>query len=160
MYKVCRRVALVDETGGSLWTYALSWLQSVLILDAFGRKYLNRIPWFRGALTEPLLEGNTEVGDLDAGLDTFTLLRSAKAALSLDRKDFPESEVDLSEELKDVDDGIELAVRLVGQLRGQARLVAADWLADARLYLEVRQAARALLAYAAARGMSTFQKRL
>ncbi|TPP56095.1 MICOS complex subunit MIC60 [Fasciola gigantica] len=160
VYKVCRRVALVDETGGSLWTYALSWLQSVLMLDTFGGKYLNQIPWLREALSEPLLEGNTEVGELGTGLDTFCLLRSAKAALSLDRKDFGESEIDLSDELKDADDGIELAVRLVGQLRGQARLVAADWLTDARLYLEARQAAQALLAYAAARSMSTFQKRL
>uniref|UniRef100_A0A183AC14 MICOS complex subunit MIC60 n=1 Tax=Echinostoma caproni TaxID=27848 RepID=A0A183AC14_9TREM len=143
-----------------LWNYALSWLQSILVLDVFGRKYLNQIPWLRSALSEPLLEGNTEVGELEAGLDTFSLLRSAKAALSLDREDFVDSETDPSEELNDTDDGIELAVRLLGQLRGQARVVAADWLADARLYLEARQAAQALLAYAAARGMSTFQKRL
>ncbi|CAL8096041.1 unnamed protein product [Calicophoron daubneyi] len=155
VYKVCRRVALLDETGGSLWSYMLSWLQSVLMFDSFGRKYLDNIPWFRSNLPKPPLEGDSEVdneGSTKPEMDTFSLLWSARAALRL-----TEDEQDM---LKNADEGIELAVRLLGQLRGQARLVAADWLADARRYLEVRQAAQVLLAYAAARNMSSFQKRL
>ncbi|VDQ11723.1 unnamed protein product, partial [Trichobilharzia regenti] len=103
VYNVCRNVTLIDETSGSLWEYALSWLQSVLIVDM---KY------------------------------------KCLQALSFINPNFID------------------AVRLLGQLRGQARIVADDWLVDARHYLEVKQTARTLLAYAAARDISTFQKRL
>lgn len=45
---------------------------------------------------------------------------------------------------------LEQAVRYVNQLTGQSRCVAADWLREARLLLETKQAAEALLAFAAA----------
>ena len=50
-------------------------------------------------------------------------------------------------------DDLAQAVRYLGLLRGEPRLVAADWLREARLLLEARQAADALLAHAAATGL-------
>lgn len=47
---------------------------------------------------------------------------------------------------------LELATRLVNQLRGEPRNVARDWLIEARLLLETRQAANLLTAYAAVLG--------
>lgn len=47
---------------------------------------------------------------------------------------------------------LELATRLVNQLRGEPRNVARDWLLEARLLLETRQAANLLTAYAAVLG--------
>lgn len=157
VYRVCRRVALVDETSGSLYTYMLSWLQSALTLDIFTNKYLRT--WFKSP-SIPQLTGESELADdlNPPELDTFSLLRSAKAALTTAK----EQNIGDDEQIggDDSDDGIELAVRLLGQLRGQARVVASDWLEDARRYLETKQAVHALLAYAAARGMSTYEKRL
>ena len=50
------------------------------------------------------------------------------------------------------------AVRYMGLLRGEPRRVAADWLKEARLHLEARQAADALIAHAAARGAEVLPK--
>ncbi|KAF5398923.1 MICOS complex subunit MIC60 [Paragonimus heterotremus] len=158
VYKVCRRVALVDEVGGSLYTYALSWLQSVLMLDVFVQKYLSHIPWLKTSIHEPLLAGDSELVGRPDELDTFSLLCAAKSALTMDSTSVAEE--GYASAVADSDEGIEVAVRLLGQLRGQARVVASDWLHDARLYLETKQAAQTLLAYAAARGMSNFEKRL
>jgi len=47
---------------------------------------------------------------------------------------------------------LELATRLVNQLRGEPRNVARDWLLEARLLLETRQTANLLTAYAAVLG--------
>jgi mitofilin len=46
----------------------------------------------------------------------------------------------------------------MGLLRGEPRRVAADWLEEARLHLEARQAAHALIAHAAARGAEVLPK--
>lgn len=50
---------------------------------------------------------------------------------------------------------IESATRLVNQLKGLPRLVAGDWLREARQYLETRQAISVLLAHAQAAGLGT-----
>ncbi|XP_029960668.1 MICOS complex subunit MIC60 isoform X2 [Salarias fasciatus] len=52
---------------------------------------------------------------------------------------------------------LELAAKLVNQLRGEARRVVEDWLAEARLTLETRQAVGLLSAYANAVGLGTTQ---
>lgn len=70
-------------------------------------------------------------------LDVFRLL--SYASYSLERGD------------------LELAAKLLNQLRGEARRVAADWLAEARLTLETRQAVGLLSAYANAVGLGTTQ---
>ncbi|XP_042349449.1 MICOS complex subunit MIC60 isoform X2 [Plectropomus leopardus] len=52
---------------------------------------------------------------------------------------------------------LELAAKLVNQLRGEARRVAEDWLTEARLTLETRQVVSLLAAYANAVGLGTTQ---
>ncbi|XP_077498999.1 MICOS complex subunit MIC60-1-like isoform X2 [Amblyomma americanum] len=47
-------------------------------------------------------------------------------------------------------ENLEQALRYASQLRGQPRLVAQDWIHELRLHLEARQAASALMAFAAA----------
>lgn len=47
-------------------------------------------------------------------------------------------------------ENLEQALRYASQLRGQPRLVAQDWIYELRLHLETRQAASALMAFAAA----------
>lgn len=66
-------------------------------------------------------------------LDTFVLLDNAHYCL--ERGD------------------LEQALRLMNQLRGEPRKVAADWITEARLLLETKQAADALLAHASANGL-------
>ena len=50
-------------------------------------------------------------------------------------------------------DDLTQAVKYMSLLRGEPRLVAADWVRETRLLLEARQAADALLAHAAATGL-------
>ncbi|KAM9741092.1 MICOS complex subunit MIC60 isoform 1-T1 [Menidia menidia] len=52
---------------------------------------------------------------------------------------------------------LELAAKLVNQLTGEARRVVEDWLTEARLTLETRQAVSLLSAYANAVGLGTTQ---
>ncbi|XP_061581986.1 MICOS complex subunit MIC60 isoform X2 [Cololabis saira] len=52
---------------------------------------------------------------------------------------------------------LELAAKLVNQLSGEARRVVQDWLTEARLTLETRQAVSLLAAYANAVGLGTTQ---
>lgn len=52
---------------------------------------------------------------------------------------------------------LELAAKLVNQLRGEARRVVEDWLTEARLTLETRQVVSLLSAYANAMGLGTTQ---
>ncbi|KAK2849552.1 hypothetical protein Q5P01_009386 [Channa striata] len=52
---------------------------------------------------------------------------------------------------------LELAAKLVNQLRGEARRVAESWLTEARLTLETRQIVSLLAAYANAVGLGTTQ---
>ncbi|CAH8854284.1 unnamed protein product [Trichobilharzia szidati] len=164
VYNVCRNVTLIDETSGSLWEYALSWLQSALIVD-MKYKCLQALSFINPNVIDG---GGGQKLDLSAyeedvvvmkqtnspKLDPFCLLSAAKQAMLNDHNILSDSDEDTCS-----DEGLETAVRLLGQLRGQARVVADDWLVDARHYLEVKQTARTLLAYAAARDISTFQKR-
>lgn len=73
----------------------------------------------------------------EADLDVFRLL--AYAAYSLEHGD------------------LELAAKLLNQLRGEARRVAQDWLTEARLTLETKQVVSVLSAYANAVGLGTTQ---
>lgn len=52
---------------------------------------------------------------------------------------------------------LELAAKLMNQLRGDTRRVVEDWLTEARLTLETRQVVRLLSAYANAVGLGTTQ---
>lgn len=110
--RICRRVALVPETGGGVGTYALSYLQSLLTIRA----------WF----PDPTITSNSD----PAEMHTYQLLHHADAQLK--RGD------------------LEGAVLYMNHLQGEAGTVARDWLADARLYLETRQAVQLIQTYMAA----------
>ena len=60
--RVCRRVALVPDTGGGLGTYALSYLQSLLVINAWRSKSI----W-----------SNSDPRDMD----TFEVLQQADSYL-------------------------------------------------------------------------------
>ena len=75
--------------------------------------------------------------DIDA-LNTFDLVWLARA--SLDRGD------------------LEQAVKYVTLLKGEPKNVAGDWLNDARVLLETRQACRALMVHASAVGVEALPK--
>ena len=116
--RICKRVALVPETGGGLGTYALSYLQSLLTLNIWSSYVID-----------------TETNP--AKMDTFQLLHQAEAYLHYGE--------------------LEKAVCHVNLLQGEARRVARDWLCDARLYLETRQAVELILHYMAATSISMVQ---
>lgn len=153
VYKTACDVALVDETGGSLWSYAMSWLQSHLLFDGLGRRrVLGRLPGVGPSLLTP--ESDWPAGGEGETLpDAFCLLTSARAAL------MPETDAAVNVDPTNCAD-IEFAVRLLSQLRGQPAAVAADWVRDARRFLEVHQAIQALLAYVTAKNFSVFEERL
>jgi len=111
-----RRVALIDESGGSLFKYLISYLQSAFMIRA----------------SRPLGRADSVV---PGEVDTFTILDSASACL--ERGD------------------LEQAIRFVNQLSGETRKVARDWLTEARLLMETRQAADALLAFATSTGLAS-----
>lgn len=114
--KVCRRVAMIDETGNSLFMYFLSYIQSFFVFDSVYAK------------------SEDDYVDLDK-LDTFSILGHAE--YWLEKGD------------------LEQAVRFMNQLTGAPRHVASDWLKEAKLLLETRQAAYALTAFASASGLGT-----
>ena len=80
---------------------------------------------------DPVKDG--EMVDLD-NVDTYQLLARAEYYLR--------------------EGDLELAARFLNQLGGEARRLSRDWLREARLLLETRQAANFLTAYAAASGMA------
>ncbi|XP_066960296.1 MICOS complex subunit MIC60 isoform X2 [Macrobrachium rosenbergii] len=113
--RICKRVSMIGDNGGSLLRYLLSYMQSFLILNAF--EYL------------PGAEVRDEEIAVDS-LSTYEIL--ARARYCLDKDD------------------LSMSIRYMNLLRGEPRNVAAGWLKEARLTLEARQAADALLAHAAA----------
>ncbi|RXG57581.1 MICOS complex subunit Mic60 [Armadillidium vulgare] len=115
--RICRRVALIGDNGGSLLRYLVSYVQSFFLLGAYDRI--------------PASEIRDEEIDIDK-LDTHDILARVRYCIAKD---------DLLQ-----------AVKYLNLLRGEARIVASDWLKEAKLTLEARQAANALMAHAAATG--------
>ena len=113
--RICRRVALVPAGGAGLAVYALSYLQSLLMLSVW--------------------PANADSASSDT--DIFTVLVRADTCLSRGE--------------------LERAIRLVGTLRGEPGRVAADWLHEARLYLEARQTALLIQQYLTATSLSLTQ---
>ena len=52
------------------------------------------------------------------------------------------------------------ALQYMGLLRGEPRRVASDWMSEARLHLEAKQAAQALLAHATAVGLEALPNKI
>jgi len=109
--KVARRVTGVGEEGGSLLSYGLSYLQSVLMVDLSVRS----------------------PGELEDKMDLSELSQSdllTMAKHSLERNNLAR------------------AVQYMTLLKGETSRVVSDWLSEARLTMETKQAAEALLAHA------------
>lgn len=117
--RICKKVAMIDDSGGSLLKYLLSYFQSFFIIDA---KYE--------------LESEDMV-DTEQ-MNTFNILVYAQQFL-------------------DAGD-VETTIRMLNQLRGEPRRVAADWLQEARLFLEIRQAALLLQAHALDSGVGALHQ--
>lgn len=113
--KICKRVALVDESGAGLSKYLVSYLQSLFIIDNV-------------KVSEDEVLGRTLVDP--TSWQTFDILARVRYCLAKRN--------------------LEQAVRYANQLKGQARVVARDWIRDARVYLETRQALSVLSTYAEA----------
>jgi len=113
--KVARRVAGVGEEGGSLLSYGLSYLQSVLMVDLSVR-------------SPGELEDKVNLSELSQS----DLLIMAKH--SLERNNLAR------------------AVQYMTLLKGETSRVVSDWLSEARLTMETKQAAEALLAHAVVEG--------
>ena len=113
---VCRRVAMIEESGSSLTMYFLSYIQSFFVFNSVYAKSEN------------------DSVDVDK-LDTFSILGHAEYWLERGE--------------------LEQAVRFMNQLKGAPRRVADDWVKEAKLLLETRQAAYALTAFASASGLGT-----
>ena len=112
---VCNRVALIDERGGSLFKYFISYLQSYFIIHAkIDKQKLD------SAAHEAL-----NLNELN--LDTFNIL------------DYSEYYMESG--------NIEMAIRLMQQLRGEPARLAKDWVKEAIRLLEIRQACNLLNAY-------------
>ncbi|KAK6185608.1 hypothetical protein SNE40_007805 [Patella caerulea] len=114
--RICKRVAMIDENGGTLFRYFLSYFQSFFIFNSVYAKSDS---------------DSIEISELD----TFNIL--AHADYFLEKGDLLQ------------------AVRFMNQLQGEPRRVASDWLKEAKLLLETRQAAYALTAFASASGLGT-----
>jgi len=111
--RVARRVAMIDESGGTLARYILSYIQSMFVLRS------------------SVAADTDDVSDMSV----FAMLDSAAECLKYG--------------------DIEQAVRYVNQLRGEPRRVASQWLDEARILLETRQAAELILAFASANGLGS-----
>lgn len=112
--KVCGRTALIDERGGTLFKYFLSYIQSFFIMNT----KIDR--------TQLDLETSTpKLEEID--LTTFNILSYAEYY---------------------VENGqIDLAVKLMRQLKGEPSRLAKDWINDATVLLEIKQACQLLTSY-------------
>ncbi|CAF0889017.1 unnamed protein product, partial [Brachionus calyciflorus] len=109
---VCNKTALIDERGGSLFKYFISYLQSfVIIHPKIDKSKFDE----SGALK------------LDDTLNTFNILDYAEYYLE--------------------NGNLEYALRLMQQLKGEPRRLSKDWIKDACLLLEIKQACHLLNAY-------------
>lgn len=101
-------MALIDDRGGSLFKYFISYLQSFVILH-------------------PKIEEKSDALRLDSSLNTFKILDYAEYYLE--------------------NGNLEYALRLIQQLKGEPKRLARDWIKDACLLLEIKQACNLLNAY-------------
>lgn len=97
------------------------------------------LSFLQSLLTIDMIHSRTiELSKTDpSSLSTFDLLHQAK--LSLDHGD------------------LEKAIKCVAQLKGESRRVAQDWLTEALMYLETRQAVMAITQYLAASNAAVLQ---
>lgn len=107
---VCRKVALIDDRGGSLLKYFVSYLQSFFIFNATTNDEINK-----------------DLSLNPSQMNAFSLLDYAERYI--EQGDF------------------EMAIKLLQQLKGEPKRLAKDWINEALLLLEVKQACSLLNAY-------------
>ncbi|OWA53663.1 MICOS complex subunit MIC60 [Hypsibius exemplaris] len=106
-----------------------------MITDQENSPFRYLLSYLQSLLIRDIQYDLKKTAELDSSaLDTFRLLATAQQCVA---------QGDLA-----------TAVRLVGQLQGESRKVAQDWLKEARLHLETQQIAKLLLAHASAVGLS------
>ncbi|RNA35792.1 MICOS complex subunit MIC60 isoform X5 [Brachionus plicatilis] len=110
---VCNKVALIDDRGGSLFKYFISYLQSFVIIHP--------------KIDKSKLDESSGVLKLEEPLSTFNILDYAEYYLE--------------------SGNVEYALRLMQQLKGEPKRLARDWIKDACLLLEIKQACSLLNAY-------------
>jgi len=106
----CKKVAMVGDDGGNMWSYLVSYLKSFVASSTASKDNIY----------EPV--------DVES-ISPYELLDKA----------------DICVQVGD----LEQAARFMSQLRGVSRKLSSDWLNEVRLYLETKQTAQLLLAYAA-----------
>jgi mitofilin len=117
---VCNRVALIDERGGTLFKYFISYLQSFFIFHT--RLDKSKLDAAASAAASPDLN---ETGiNLN---DTFNILDHAEYFVE--------------------NGNLELALRLMQQLKGEPNRLARDWIRDAIRLIEIKQACVLINAY-------------
>lgn len=114
---ICNRVALIDDRGGSLFKYFISYVQSFFILHSKVDK---------SKLEQAAEHGKGPNLD-DLVLNTFNILDYAEFYLK--------------------QDNLEYALRLMQQLKGEPHRLAKDWISEALVLLEIKQACNLLTAY-------------
>jgi len=107
---VCRKVALIDDRGGSLLKYFVSYLQSFFIFNTTTNNEINK-----------------DLALNPSQMNAFSLLDYAERYI--EQGDF------------------EMAIKLLQQLKGEPKRLAKDWINEALLLLEVKQACNLLNAY-------------
>lgn len=116
---LCSRVALIDERGGSLFKYFISYLQSFFIMHA--KIDANE--------TSPVSLNEINLNS------TFSILDHAQYYIE--------------------NGNLESAIRLMQQLKGEPYMLARDWIKEAILLLEIKQACQLLTAYISSVYIST-----
>lgn len=117
--QVCREVAMIGEDGGGVWSYLVSYLQSIFVFET-------------RTVTPP--------ASIDPDqLDTYKILALATCALE--------------------NNDTEQAVRYMNLLTGEPRRIAKDWIQEARLFLEAKQAAHFLTSFASAYNIGVEQQK-
>lgn len=109
---MCRQVALIDERGGSLFRYLLSYLQSKFVIKT-------RI--------------NADTTNKDLVLEQSNLLDTYKVL------DYAQHYIDNGD--------FEMAIKLLTQLNGEPKRIAKNWIDEAILLVEVKQAINLITAY-------------
>lgn len=123
--ELCNRVALIDDRGGSLFKYAVSYVQSFFIVHQKVRPQ----PVLASASDEEKREAHENfIKQIDVGqLNTFSIL------------DYTEYFVE--------NGNLVMVLKLMQQLKGEPLRVARDWINDALLLVEIKQTSTLLNAY-------------
>lgn len=142
MEKLARQLALVSGNDASIFTYALSYLQSLLIIqpsELISKAELNNEPIDFTELNTFEILNRTRYVDMTIIITQYIFIHFFPLYIFryyVDRGNFTQ------------------ALRYANLLKGASRNVASDWINETRLLLETQQAINVLLAHAATSGLA------